>query len=96
MLRSRLELTQAELAEMIGLSRHTLLAIEKKQRDMTWSTFLSLVFIFTKNEDTNKLLKILEIYTDDLHEMLDVGCHKKMLEKEASENTAGEDTIITE
>ena len=77
MLRSKLELTQAELADMIGLSRHTLIAIEKKQREMTWSTFLSLVLILIKNEDTNKLLNVLEIYTDDLDEMLDVGCHRR-------------------
>ena len=77
MLRTSLDLTQAELAEMIGLSRHTLMAIEKKQREMAWSTFLSLVLIFTKNEKTNKLLNVLEIYTDDLHEMLKGKCYKE-------------------
>ena len=76
MLRSRLALTQAELADMIGLSRHTLMAIENKQREMTWSTFLSLVLIFIKNEDTNKLLNILEIYTDELNAMLKGKCYK--------------------
>ena len=76
MLRSRLDLTQAELAEMIGLSRHTLMAIENKQREMTWSTFLSLVLVFIKNEETNKLLNILEIYTNDLNGMLKGKCYK--------------------
>lgn len=76
MLRTSLGLTQAELAEKVGLSRHTLMAVEKKQREMTWNTFLSIVLIFTKNEKTDKLLNILEIYTDDLHEMLKVKNYK--------------------
>ena len=70
MLRSSLNLTQTELANIIGLSRHTLMAIEKKQREMTWITFLALVLVFIKNEGTNKLLNILEIYTDDLNKIL--------------------------
>ena len=35
--------------------------------DMTWGTFLSLVLLFTKNEETNKLLNVMEIYTDEFH-----------------------------
>jgi DNA-binding XRE family transcriptional regulator len=70
MLRTSLGLTQAELSEKVGLSRHTLMAIENKQREMVWGTFLSLVLIFIKNKKTDKLLNVLEIYTDDLHEML--------------------------
>ena len=34
---------------------------------MSWNTFLSLILVFTKNRDTDKLLNILEIYTDDLN-----------------------------
>jgi len=86
MLRTSLGLKQAELAEMIGLSRHTLMAVEKKQREMAWSTFLSLVFIFTKNEKTNKLLNILEIYTDDLHEMMKAKNHKSEFADELTPN----------
>ncbi len=67
MLRSRLGLTQDEIAKMIGVSRHTILSIESKKREMSWNTFLSLILVFTKNRDTDKLLNILEIYTDDLN-----------------------------
>jgi len=84
MLRTSLGLTQAELAEKLGLSRHTLMAVEKKQREMAWSTFLSLVLIFTKNEKTDKLLNILEIYTDDLHGMLKGKCQKTEFSDELS------------
>lgn len=70
MLRTRLELTQYELAEKIGVSRSTIIAIENKKRDMTWNTFLSLMLLFTKNEDTNKLLNVLEIYTEEFNDFI--------------------------
>ena len=37
---------------------------------MTWNTFLSLVLLFIKNKETNKLLGVLEIYTDELNDFL--------------------------
>lgn len=67
MLRTRLGLTQEELADKLGVSRSTVVSIENKKRDMTWNTFLSLVLLFIKNESTNKLLNVLEIYTDEFH-----------------------------
>ena len=47
MLRTRLGLTQEELADKIGVSRSTILSIENKKREMTWNTFLSLILLFT-------------------------------------------------
>ncbi len=67
MLRTRLGLTQEELAEKIGVSRSTIISIENKKREMTWNTFLSLMLLFTKNETTDKLLNVLDIYTDEFH-----------------------------
>ena len=70
MLRTRLGFTQEELAEKIGVSRSTVLSIENKKREMTWNTFLSLVLLFIKNENTNKLLNVLEIYTDEFNDFI--------------------------
>lgn len=70
MLRTRLGLTQEELADKIGVSRSTILSIENKKREMTWNTFLSLILLFIKNEATNKLLNILEIYTEEFHDFI--------------------------
>ena len=75
-LRAKLNLTQSELADIIGVSRYTLIAIEKKQRVMTWATFLSLLFVFTKNEDAMKLLCAMGIYTDELNDYLDLRSKK--------------------
>jgi DNA-binding XRE family transcriptional regulator len=65
-LRTKLNMTQEELATLIGVSRSTVILFEKGQRQMTWNTFLSLILIFSKNPDTNKLMKALDIYTDEL------------------------------
>jgi DNA-binding XRE family transcriptional regulator len=71
-LRTKLGLTQDELAKLVGVSRSTVILFERKQRQMTWNTFLSFILVFSKNSETNKLLSALEIYTEKLNEILDV------------------------
>lgn len=65
-LRTMLHLTQAELASLIGVGRQTLIMIEKYKRKMTWSVFLSLLFIFSHNKETDALLEIFGIYNEQL------------------------------
>lgn len=69
-LRKKLKLSQENLAKFIGSSRYTVMLIETKKRRMTWNTFLSLALLFDKNEETAVLLRALEIYTDELDNML--------------------------
>ena len=69
-LRKKLKLTQEGLAQIIGSSRYSVMQIESKKRKMTWSTFLSLVLLFDKNEETARLLRVLDIYTDDLDDII--------------------------
>jgi DNA-binding XRE family transcriptional regulator len=69
-LRKKLKLSQENLAKFIGSSRYTVMLIETKKRRMTWNTFLSLVLLFDKNEETAVLLKALGIYTEDLDKMI--------------------------
>ena len=71
-LRKKLNMTQADLAAKIGIGRSSLTAIENKKRHMTWNTFLSLVLIFTKNKESDKLLNVMEIYTDELNEFIKI------------------------
>lgn len=70
-LRTMLHLTQAQLAEIMGVTRQTLVLYETGKRVMTWNTFLSLMFIFTQKRETRELLNILNIYTDDLKDLYD-------------------------
>ena len=69
-LRTKLSMTQEDLAKLIGVSRSTVIFFEKKQRQMTWNTFLSLILVFSKNKETYKLLKALDIYTEELEDIL--------------------------
>ena len=69
-LRKKMNVTQAELAALIGVSRNTLITIETGKKTMTWNMFLSLILIFTKNKETDKLLNVLEIYTDELNDFI--------------------------
>lgn len=70
-LRTKLNMTQEELAKLIGVSRSTIILFEKKQRQMTWNTFLSLILIFSRNGETHKLLVALDIYNDELETLLE-------------------------
>lgn len=65
-LRTMLHLSQAELATLIGVGRQTLVAIETRKRKMTWSMFLSLLFVFSQNKETCSLLEIFGIYTSEM------------------------------
>ena len=69
-LRLKLDVSQEQLASLVGTSRFTIMALENKTRKMTWSTFLSLLLIFTKNPETDKMLSLFEIYTDELNDAL--------------------------
>ena len=66
-LRKKLGISQSELSTKIGMSRSTIAAIENRKRNMTWNVFLSLILIFMKNKETDKLLNVMEIYTEDLY-----------------------------
>ena len=69
-LRTKFGLTQEELGQLIGVSRSSIIMFEKKQRNMTWNTFLSLLLIFGQNSETKKLMKVFDIYTEELEDIL--------------------------
>ena len=69
-LRKKMRISQEGLAEKIGVSRSTIATIERKKKTMTWNMFLSLVLIFTKNSETDKLLNVMGIYTDELNDFI--------------------------
>jgi len=68
-LRAMCHYSQNDLAELIGLSRQTIAMIESRKRAMSWSVFLSLMFVFTQSEETNRLLVPLNIYTNELKDL---------------------------
>lgn len=58
-LRAKSSLTQEELADKIGVSRQTIIAIEKGSRNMTWSNFLALMMIFISDDKTKQFLPVI-------------------------------------
>lgn len=69
-LRTKLNLSQEDLADVLGVTRQTISAIENGQRNMSWTMFLSLVLIFLKNRETKRLIVLLGIYTKELNSFI--------------------------
>ncbi len=65
-LRARADITQEELANIIGISRQTYYAIESKKKQMSWNIFMSMIFFFHELKSTSEMLKELKIYPIDL------------------------------
>lgn len=61
-LRTKAEISQEELANLIGISRQTYSAMERKVRKMAWSTYLSLVLFYDRNLKTHKTIRQLSIF----------------------------------
>jgi len=69
-LRNKLGFSQEELAEKIGVCRHTLVSIEKKNREMSWNKFVALIAVFRADSGTSALLDHFGIYTEELSNYL--------------------------
>ena len=65
-LRTHAEISQEELANLIGISRQTYSAIERKTRKMSWNTYLSLILFFDHNKKTHKMLRMLSLFPKEL------------------------------
>ena len=75
-LRAKASFTQKRLAELIGVSRQTLVAVESKKRKMSWNTFLACLLVFKSNKDTKLLLEVFHISNDELNVYLSGKCVK--------------------
>ena len=56
-LRTKLGVSQADLAALIDISRQTYSLIEAKKRKLSWSIFLSLILVFDNNVQTHDLIR---------------------------------------
>lgn len=65
-LRTQADISQEELANLIGVSRQTYSSIERKMRRMSWSTYLSLVLFYDHNQKTHKLMRNLSLFPTEL------------------------------
>lgn len=65
-LRTQADISQEELANLIGVSRQTYSAVERKIRKMSWNTYLSLTFFYDHNRKTHKMLRQLSVFPQEL------------------------------
>lgn len=56
-LRTKLDISQAELASLIDISRQTYSAIETKKRKLSWGIYLSLILVFDSNVQTHNHIR---------------------------------------
>lgn len=57
LLRTKAGISQEELASFIGTSRQTYGSIERRTRQMSWDTFLSLIMFFDYNQKTHQMIR---------------------------------------
>lgn len=72
MLRARLGLTQQELCKLIGVSRQSIVQAERSHK-LAWNTYLALVFLFSKSEETKRLMTFLNIYPQEFDGLFAAG-----------------------
>lgn len=73
MLRAKADISQDELASVIGISRQTYGSLERHERTMTWNTYLSLILFYDKNSKTRNILRSMDAYPHKLINLLDNG-----------------------
>lgn len=66
LLRAKAEISQEEIANIIGTSRQTYGAIERKARKMAWDTYLSLVWFYDCNRKTHKMIRNMSAFPHEL------------------------------
>ena len=71
-LRKAMGITQAQFAGITGVTRNTIIHIERK-RSMGWQSYLSFLMIFSKHKDTKALIEAFHLYPAELDEFLTGG-----------------------
>ena len=65
-LRAKADISQEELANIIGVSRQTYGTIERKTRKMSWTTYLSLILFYDYNKSTHSMVRSLDAFPHEL------------------------------
>ncbi len=76
-LRAKAGVPQDELSRLLGISRQTYGAIERRTRRMSWNTYLSLILFFDYNESTHDMLRSLSAFPSSLIERFNDGVQSR-------------------
>lgn len=69
-LRAKIGNSQAEMGELIGVSRQTYSMIETQKKEMGWSVYMALILVFSSNPKTASLLEFCGAYPNQLRNIL--------------------------
>lgn len=72
-LRAKAEISQEDIANIIGTSRQTYGAIERKSRKMTWNTYLSLIWFYDCNRKTHKMIRNMNAFPHEFIKKINDG-----------------------
>ncbi len=65
-LRAKAGLSQEEVANLIGVSRQTYGAMERRKRKMSWNTYLSLILFYDYNKRTHEMIRNIDAFPHEL------------------------------
>ncbi len=92
-LRNKAEISQDELATLIGISRQTYGDMERKKRRMSWGTYLSLVMFYDYNEKTHDMLRNIGVFPYSLVRTFNGGKEHELVELEKIASPAMKDIL---
>lgn len=72
-LRAKMGKSQADMGELIGVSRQTYSMIETQKKEMGWSVYMALILVFSTNPKTDELLEFSGAYPNQLRKILQQG-----------------------
>ena len=81
-LRKRLDMSQDDIGEIVGISRQTYSGIETRKRKMTWSNYMALLFFFYFNPATRDAVESAGIFPDELKEAMMTNQRQKLNEED--------------
>lgn len=64
-LRAAANMTQAHLADKVGVSRQTVVAIETRRRPLPWTLYLAMACVFQNNENSKNMMESFELLDKD-------------------------------
>ena len=66
LLRTKANVSQEELANIIGVSRQTYGALERRTRKMTWGTYMALLSFYNLNSKTSAMIRTSKAFPTEL------------------------------
>ena len=66
LLRTKAGISQEDIANVVGTSRQTYGAIERKTRKMSWNTYLALIWFYDSNRKTHSMLRDMDAFPHKL------------------------------